>query len=73
MSGRILLLIIFIWAVLFIFIRETIKIGGNPIFNFLLMVLLFFVALFFVKLAIVRFWVLREKIKRGIARFKNRH
>ena len=73
MTARVLWLVILLWAVLFIFLRETIKIGGNPIFNFLFMILLFFFVLFFVRIGVVRSKIWWANFKRGLARVLKKH
>jgi hypothetical protein len=68
MSGALIWIAIIIWAVLFLLIRETFKIGGNPIFTFLIMIGMFFLVLFFVRIGTLRLRVWWANLKRGIAK-----
>jgi hypothetical protein len=59
-------LTIVIWAILFLILREALKIGGNPYMNFILLLGLLLVVFFFVRVGAVKLKYWWYNLKRTI-------
>jgi hypothetical protein len=66
-------LTIVIWAIVFLIMRDALKIGGNPFLNFILMFGLLLIIFFFVRIGAVRFKTAWSRLKRTVkSLFKKR-
>ncbi|HEX2909745.1 MAG TPA: hypothetical protein VH186_02985 [Chloroflexia bacterium] len=53
-SARFMWLVIIVWIILFLMIKDAFRLGGNPAIMFLIMFALFFCLLFGMRIALIR-------------------
>jgi uncharacterized membrane protein len=55
-----------IWAIVFLFLRDALKIGGSPVFNFILLIALLFLVFLFVRVGAIKFKQWWYNLKRTV-------
>jgi hypothetical protein len=69
LSAGTMWVVLIVWVILFLMIRSSTHMGGNPIIMFLIMFGLFFFLLFVIRLGSVRTQTWWRRVRPGLVRF----